>query len=87
MTLDNILEEIKKAEKIAILTHETPDGDAIGSSLAFKLAIKQLGKDADVIIPKYSRTFLISGWKIITNATNPHWIIYSSKTSNVVKPR
>lgn len=57
MTLDNILEEIKKAEKIAILTHETPDGDAIGSSLAFKLAIKQLGKDADVIIPKYSRTF------------------------------
>lgn len=57
MTLDNILEEIKKAEKIAILTHETPDGDAIGSSLAFKLAIKQLGKEADVIIPKYSRTF------------------------------
>lgn len=57
MTLDNILEEIKKAETIVILTHETPDGDAIGSSLAMKLAIKQLGKNADVIIPKYSRTF------------------------------
>ena len=28
MTLDNILEEIKKADKIAILTHENPDGDA-----------------------------------------------------------
>ena len=57
MTLDNILEEIKKAETIVILTHETPDGDAIGSSLAMKLALKQLGKDAYVIIPKYSRTF------------------------------
>lgn len=57
MTLDNILEEIKKAETIVILTHETPDGDAIGSSLAMKLALKQLGKNADVIIPKYSRTF------------------------------
>ena len=57
MTLDNILEEIKKAETIAILTHETPDGDAIGSSLAMKLAIKELGKDADVIIPEYSRLF------------------------------
>ena len=57
MTLDNILEEIKKAEKIVILTHETPDGDAIGSSLAMKLALNQLGKEADVIIPKYSRTF------------------------------
>ena len=57
MTLDNILEEIKKAETIVILTHETPDGDAIGSSLAMKLAVKQLGKEADVIMPKHSRTF------------------------------
>ena len=29
MTLDEILKEIKKAEKIVILTHESPDGDAI----------------------------------------------------------
>ena len=28
MTLDNILEEINKAESIVILTHENPDGDA-----------------------------------------------------------
>ena len=57
MTLDNILEEIKKAKKIVILTHDVPDGDAIGSSLAMKLAIKNLGKDADVIIPDYSECF------------------------------
>lgn len=29
MTLDNIKEEIEKAESIVILTHESPDGDAI----------------------------------------------------------
>ena len=29
MTLDEILEEIKKAESIVILTHESPDGDAV----------------------------------------------------------
>ena len=57
MTLDEILEEIKKAEKIVILTHESPDGDAIGSSLAVKLMLKKIGKDADVIIPEYSRLF------------------------------
>lgn len=57
MTLDNILEEINKAEKIVIITHENPDGDAIGSSLAMKLALKQLGKDADVIIPEFPKTF------------------------------
>lgn len=57
MTLDEILKEIKKAEKIVILTHESPDGDAVGSSLAMKLMLEELGKEADVIIPEYSRMF------------------------------
>lgn len=57
MTLDNILEEINKAKKIVIITHENPDGDAIGSSLAMKLALNQLGKNADVIIPEFPKTF------------------------------
>lgn len=57
MTLDNIIEEIKKAESIVILTHETPDGDAIGSSLAMKIALKELGKEADLIIKEYPRVF------------------------------
>ena len=57
MTLDKILEEIKKAEKIVILTHEGPDGDAIGSSIAISLAIKSLGKEPYVIIPEHSKSF------------------------------
>ena len=42
MTLDNILEEINKANTIVLMAHENPDGDAIGSCLAFALALKQL---------------------------------------------
>ncbi len=57
MTLDEILEEIKKAESIVLLTHETPDGDAIGSSLGMKLALEKLGKNPDLIMSKYARTF------------------------------
>ncbi len=57
MTIDNIIEEIDKAKNIVILTHEMPDGDAIGSSLALYTGLKQLGKDVDVVIPEYSRTF------------------------------
>lgn len=57
MTLDKISEEINKAKSIAILTHESPDGDAIGSSLAMLLALKKLGKNADLIIPEVPRTF------------------------------
>lgn len=57
MTLDEILKEIKKAEKIVILTHESPDGDAVGSSLAMKLMLKKIGKESDVIMTEYSRLF------------------------------
>ena len=57
MTLDNILEEIKKAQTIVILTHESPDGDAVASSLSVMHAIKEFGKEADVIIPEYSKDF------------------------------
>lgn len=57
MTLDNIKEEIKNSQNIVILTHEVPDGDAIGSSLAMYIGLKQLGKDVDVVIPKYSNTY------------------------------
>ena len=57
MTLDNIIEEINNASSIVILTHENPDGDAIGSSLALYNGLKQLEKNADVIIPEYSNTY------------------------------
>jgi len=57
MTIDNIKEEIQKAEDIVILTHECPDGDAVGSALAMYLTLKKLGKNADVIIPEYASMF------------------------------
>lgn len=57
MTIDEIFEQIKISEKIIILTHENPDGDAIGSSLAMKLALNKIGKQADVYIPEFSKVF------------------------------
>ena len=57
MTIDNIKEEIQKAEDIVILTHENPDGDAVGSALAMYLTLKKLNKEVDVIIPEYSNVF------------------------------
>lgn len=57
MTLDDIKEEILKAKSIVILTHESPDGDAVGSSMAVFLALKNIGKNPDIIIPEMPRTF------------------------------
>lgn len=56
-TLDNILEEINKASSIVILTHENPDGDAIGTGLALYNALKQYGKNPDIIVPTYPQIF------------------------------
>ena len=56
-TLDNILQEIDKANSIVILTHENPDGDAIGTGLALYNALKLYGKNPDIIIPEYPRIF------------------------------
>lgn len=56
-TLDEILNEINKAKTIVILTHENPDGDAVGTALALYKQLKTMEKDVDLIIPKYSRNF------------------------------
>ena len=42
--LENIKESIMNANSILILTHENPDGDAIGSSLALYNAFKKIEK-------------------------------------------
>ena len=71
MTLDNILDEIKNAKSIVIVTHESPDGDAIGSALALKLALENMGKDSDVIVPEVPEVFdFLPGRKDIKAESN-----------------
>jgi len=48
--MTNIIECIKNASAIAILPHVDPDGDCLGSSFALSLALKKIGKSAQVIL-------------------------------------
>ena len=57
MTIDNIKEEIYNAQSIIILTHEMPDGDAIGSSLAMFNGLRQIGKNVEVVMANNSYVF------------------------------
>src|SRR5919199_1553589 len=41
---------IRGHERFTLTTHENPDGDALGSLLAAKLALKQPGKDAEMVL-------------------------------------
>jgi bifunctional oligoribonuclease and PAP phosphatase NrnA len=40
-----VAEAIRSHDRFLLVTHENPDGDALGSILAMKLALDQLGKD------------------------------------------
>ncbi len=43
MILDHIKEEIEKAETVVILTHESPDGDAVRKLTCNVSCIKRYG--------------------------------------------
>jgi bifunctional oligoribonuclease and PAP phosphatase NrnA len=43
---DQVLQELRQADKLLLTTHENPDGDALGSLLAMQRMLEQLGKDS-----------------------------------------
>jgi len=43
--LDQVVEELRLADKLLLTTHENPDGDALGSLLGMHGVLEQLGKD------------------------------------------
>ncbi len=54
-TVKNLL---ASSQKIVIVGHKNPDGDAIGSCLGLSIFLKQLGHQADVIMPNDFPDFL-----------------------------
>lgn len=56
--VEQIINHISNSEKIVITTHISPDGDAIGSSLALYHFIKNRGRKVTVIVPNSFPYFL-----------------------------
>src|SRR5919106_3498157 len=48
--LHAIAEAIRAHDRFLVTTHENPDGDALGSLLATKLMLEQLGKDVVIYL-------------------------------------
>src|SRR5947208_16368072 len=46
-----VVEALRSHDRFLVTTHENPDGDALGSLLAAKLALEQLGKDVVIALP------------------------------------
>src|SRR3954449_11683504 len=48
--LTAVADAIRGHERFVVTTHENPDGDALGSLLAMKLTLDQLGKDSVMVL-------------------------------------
>ncbi len=57
--IEAILDTLRRGQRFLVCSHMRPDGDAVGSMLAMRLLLKQLGKQADLVtadrIPKVHR--------------------------------
>lgn len=56
--IDHFAKWLNKAERIAIVTHISPDGDAIGSSLGLAHYLETQDKTTDIIVPNAYPDFL-----------------------------
>lgn len=50
--------QVAAAERVVITSHRSPDGDAIGSSLALQHALKKMGVTSTVVMPDAYAKFL-----------------------------
>jgi phosphoesterase RecJ-like protein len=49
-TREQVVREIRRGERFAVVTHENLDGDALGSLVAMHAVLRALGKDAVMVI-------------------------------------
>ena len=51
LTSSAVVDALRDHDRFLVMTHENPDGDALGSLLAMTLALRALGKDASCTSP------------------------------------
>ncbi|WP_333886579.1 DHH family phosphoesterase [Clostridium sp.] len=66
MIMNDIINKIKHCTKIAITFHSSPDGDAIGSSLALFQGLKKIGKEVEIL----SKEEMLEDFKFLPGSEN-----------------
>jgi phosphoesterase RecJ-like protein len=51
--VDQVIQELREADKLLLTTHENPDGDALGSLLGMHEVLRELGKDSVMFMAEY----------------------------------
>lgn len=72
--VEEFLEVLRKAPKVALFSHVSPDGDCLGSMLAIGLALEKMGKEVSFYNPNQvpnNLIFLPSSCRIIQKLPDP----------------
>lgn len=56
--IDAVKRAVDNGSRFVVLAHKNPDGDAVGSSLAMYLYLRNIGKEAAVVLPNAFPAFL-----------------------------
>jgi len=72
--MNEMWELIDKSKNILVLTHESPDGDAIGSTLAMYHVLNNMNKKVDMVVPEIPETFLFMNGidKVLTESNKEY---------------
>ena len=75
MTIKDIASVLKQNNNFEILTHNYPDGDCLGSGYALCMALRQLGKNANVITTDLPKSFDYITDKVKEQSFEPEFIV------------
>lgn len=78
MTIKSFSEELKKYKDFALFCHVRPDGDTVGSAVALKLALENLGYVANIFCDDYipEKFSFIKGSSLIKNEIDREYGCY-----------
>lgn len=75
MTIKDIAEILKQNNNFEILTHNYPDGDCLGSGFGLCMALRQIGKNANVITTDSPKSFDYITKKVENQSFDPEYIV------------
>ena len=75
--IEKLRTALAQSKKLLITTHKSPDGDAIGSSVAWYHFLKAQGKEALIVLPDEPADFLLPFLK------NVDFLIYEKDQAKV----
>lgn len=73
--MEALLSQIRDTERFLVVSHINPDGDAVGSALAMVYGLRQLGKEANLVlkdgIPRSFAFLAEEGMQVLTEMPEP----------------